>query len=117
MRDKMSLAPIFNEKGICYILSYLDVKIKILEIGWNNISKLKHPELENKFWELTKTLIKPTLVRQSKKDKQVYLYYLKLNKKYFCAICKHYNNKEGFLITAYYTYKPEGAKKIWPKKK
>lgn len=105
---------IFDKYGICYIESILKVKIKILAISWNNISKIKHPELKNKISELIKALQKPAQIWESKRDKQVKLYYLKVKKKYFCAICKHYD-KHGFLITAYYTYKIKGDKKIWPK--
>lgn len=106
---------LFNKHGVCYIDSILKVKIKVLKIGWKNISELKHPELEGQILQLVKTLQYPIQVWQSKNDKAVKIYYLKINKKYFCAICKHYN-KQGFLITAYYTYKIKGDKKIWPKK-
>lgn len=116
MHGKTDIKPIFNQDGVCYVKSFLGIQIKILKVGWNNISKLKHPDLENKFHELVKILIQPTQIWQSKNDKQVFLYYFKINKKYFCAICKHYNH-QGFLITAYYTYKPRGLKKTWTKQK
>lgn len=115
LNRRISRSTIFNKNGICYIKSVLKSRIKILKIGWDNISKAKHPELDGKITELIRVLQNPTQIWQSKIDKQVKLYYLKINKKYFCAICRHYN-KQGFLITAYYTYKIKGNKKLWPKK-
>jgi len=114
MPQELIKNPLFDKQGICYVESILKVKIKILAIGWNNISKIKHPELKNKIFELIKALQNSTQIWESKRDKQVKLYYLKVKKKYLCAICKHYN-KHGFLITAYYTYKIKGDKRIWPK--
>lgn len=115
MPKKLTKNTVFDKNGICYIESVLKSKIKILKRGWDNIAKIKHPELNGKLTELIKTLQESKEIWQSKSDKQVKLYYLKIKKKYFCVICKHYNN-HGFLITAYYTYKIKGNKKIWPKK-
>jgi len=102
------LPTIFSEKEI-YIKSSLGIKIKILNIGWQNIVT-KHPELKSAFNELIETLTKSKTIRKSKIDNKIYLYYYKIkDKKYLCAVCRHYNGK-GFLITAYYTYKLQGKK-------
>jgi len=108
---------IFGNREI-YIKSVLGVKIKIINVGWDHVVT-KHPELAKSFNELVLTLQKASQVYTGKIDPRIYLYYLKVQSdqknKYLCAVCKHYNG-QGFLITAYYTYKLQGKKIIWPKK-
>ncbi|OGL77346.1 hypothetical protein A3J43_03065 [Candidatus Uhrbacteria bacterium RIFCSPHIGHO2_12_FULL_54_23] len=94
------------------IVSVMGRKIKIIRAGWDNIVR-KHPDLANKFNQLVETLIDAETVMISKADPLVYLYYRKVSgRKYLCAVCKHYDGK-GFLITAYYTYRPHGARTVW----
>lgn len=96
-----------------YIKSILNIRIKILKIGWLYICQ-KHRDLENQFDLLENCLKDTDEIWESKQNTEVYLYYKKINQKYICAVCKHYNG-DGFLITAYLTYKLQGKKKIWSK--
>ena len=96
-----------------YIKSTIDIQIKILKIGWINICQ-KHPELKKNFNLLVDCLKNGDEVWNSKQNSNVCLYYKKINKKFICAVCKHYNG-DGFLITAYFTYKLQGKEKIWQK--
>lgn len=113
-KKNKTITPIFDRDNVCYLISVLGKRIKIMRIGWENISEQKHTELAGKFSSVTNTIRLADEVWLSKTDPDAYLYYAKTNQKYICAICKHYN-KEGFLITAYYTYKIQGVKKVWPK--
>ena len=97
-----------------FVESSLKIKIKILKTGWKHIC-LKHPDLQGNFKILKECIESSEIVRRSKQDKQVYLYYKKVNGKYICAVCKHYNG-DGFLITAYYSYRLQGKKILWQKK-
>jgi hypothetical protein len=100
-------------QGEMRVRSALGQMIKVLKIGWEHIV-VKHPDLKDKFGELVQTIEKPEAVMTSKIDSAVHLYYRHtIEKKYFCAICRHYNG-EGFLITAYYTYHIKGERKVWP---
>lgn len=101
------------QNEVIFIKSVLNVKIKILKIGWLHIYQ-KHSELESHFDLLVACLENADEVWTSKQDAKVCLYYKQVDKKYICAICKHYNG-DGFLITAYYTYKLQGQEKIWSK--
>ncbi len=97
------------------IVSAMGKKIKILNAGWENIVR-KHPDLADKFSQLTKTIARAEIIMTSKTDPVVYLYYRKAaGRKYLCAICKHYDG-DGFLITAYYTYHLQGAHIVWKSK-
>lgn len=98
---------------IVYIQSVLDKRIKILPQGLMHIYQ-KHVELKKKAKIFVNCLKASDEVWLSKQDSKVFLYYKRVNKKYICVICKHYNG-EAFLITAYYTYKLQGKKKIWSK--
>lgn len=59
------------------------------------------------------TLESPDEIRQSKIDKNVFLYYKKFDRLY-CVVVKHFE-KEGFLITAYPTDKVKEGDVIWAK--
>ena len=50
--------------------------------------------------EVAETLINPEIVRLSKNDPNVYLYYSWYGGYYLCVVCKHFDN-DGFIITAY----------------
>lgn len=104
---------------ITFILSVLNKKIKILPQGWFLISQFKHKQefnlLKITFNQLIQTINNADVVFLSKTNKWIYLYYKKINHKYLCAVCRHYNG-EGFLITCYPVDRPAGSKKIWPQK-
>jgi hypothetical protein len=53
----------------------------------------------------------PDEIRQSKTDKDVFLYYKEFDKLY-CAVVRHIG-MEGFLITAYPTDKVKEGDSIW----
>lgn len=58
-------------------------------------------------------LEQPDEIRQSKIDREVFLYY-KLYERLYCAVVKHTGNQE-FLITAYPTDKVKEGEVIWTK--
>ncbi len=101
------------EENIVFVQSVLKVKIKILKNGLEYIYQ-KHPELDNQSAMIQECLKDAEEIWTSKQDKSVFLYYKRINQKYICVVCKHYNG-DGFLITAYFTYKLQGDKKICPK--
>ena len=55
----------------------------------------------------------PDEIRQSKMDKEVFLYY-KQSDKLYCVVVKH-TEKEGFLITAYPVDKVKEGEIVWTK--
>lgn len=100
-------------QDIIYIKSILNVDIKVLKIGWMYICQ-KHEDLKENFNRFKKCLEDSDEIWISKQDPTAHMHYKRINKKYICAVCKHYNG-DGFLITAYLTYKLQGKKKIWSK--
>ncbi len=55
----------------------------------------------------------PDVIRQSRTDKDVFLYY-KQSDKLYCVVVRHVE-AEGFLITAYPTDKVKEGDVIWTK--
>lgn len=55
----------------------------------------------------------PDEIRQSKMDKDVFLYYKRFDRLY-CVVVKH-TGKEGFLITAYPVDKVKEGEIVWTK--
>lgn len=93
----------------------LNKQIRTTKNYWRRITQVKHPQLKNKTAKAKQVLQNPDLIRQSKADKKVYLYYRKQNKHYLCVVAKH-SDGAGFIITSYLTSKILEGKLIWTKK-
>jgi len=72
---------------------------------------MKHPVMKGKEDTVQAVLREPSEIRQSKTDKEVYLYYKQFDKLY-CVVARHLGS-EGFLITAYPTDKVKEGDVIW----
>ncbi len=83
------------------VLSKLGRKIRVSKRHWEHITK-KHESIESLEDKVREALINPDIIRLSKEDPRVYLYYSRYGKYYMCIVCKH-TNDEGFIITAYLT--------------
>lgn len=93
----------------------LDKLVRTSKSYWRKITQVKHPRLRSKTLLVKDALRNSDLIRQSKSDKKVYLYYRKQNKHYLCVVVKHLNG-DGFIITSYFTSKILEGKIIWTKK-
>lgn len=74
----------------------------------------KHPVMEKYLDSIKKTLYDPELIRLSKWDGNVYLFYRKLEKHYICVVIR-VENSIGFVITTYMTNKIKIGREIWKK--
>lgn len=108
---KKELTEIFDRNGVCWAVSGLGVKIKILKIGWKLISEIKHQEVRGKFSEVLETIKNPDTVLASSQSENIFLYHKRYNGRYLRVVCRHYG-KEGFLITAHYIKKPKGGRNV-----
>ena len=81
------------------VVSKLGKRIRLTKKYWDFIIT-KHESIEQMEKEVAETLINPEIVRLSKNDPDVYLYYSKYRKYYLCVVCKHLED-DGFIITAY----------------
>ena len=97
------------------ILTPLGVEVRTTFDYWQYLIDIKHPVMKNKEDLVKKTLKNPDEIRQSKIDKEIFLYYKKFDKLY-CIVAKHTNSHaHGFLITAYPTDKIKEGDLIWEK--
>lgn len=90
---------------------------KIIQVSneyWKFIISFKHPVMNGKEKLVKNALIGPDEIRQSKKDKAVFLYYKKHDSYWVCTVCKHLNG-DGFVITAYLTDRIKEGNRIWIK--
>lgn len=103
-----------NNPLLFEVKSKLDVIIRTTKEYWEEISTIKHPSVRGKERQAKLTLKEPDIVRRSKRDRQVYLYYKKQNRHYLVVVCKHLN-QEGFVVTCYLTSKIMEGEIIWQK--
>ena len=70
--------------------------------------------------EIERTLRQPQLVRRSRSNEAVQLFYefyarTIVDGKWLCVVVK-YGESDAFVVTAYLTDKPKAGEELWPKK-
>lgn len=96
------------------VASRIGKHIQITHSYWQRIVTIKHPSIAGKEKEAKKTLEDPSIIRQSRTDSHVFLYYRKQKSCYLCVVARHLNG-QGFVITVYITDKIKEGKLIWQK--
>lgn len=91
----------------------LNINVRTTVTYWSYLTTMKHPVMNGKEGIVQYVLREPSEIRQSKTDKEVYLYYKQFDKLY-CVVARHLGS-EGFLITAYPTDKVKEGDAVWKK--
>ena len=79
---------------------------------------LEHSEMKGLAAEIERVLIQPQLVRLSRSDTAVRLFYefyaqTIVGGKWLCVVVKYVEN-DAFVVTAYLTDKPKAGEDLWP---
>ena len=100
------------------VLSKMERVVSLDEDRWRHI--LEHPEMRNQLDRIKETVQNPDEVRESVHDSTVLLFYkfyeeTPVTEKYLLVVIKTLN-REGFIVTAFFTdrVKKDGA--VWKKK-
>jgi hypothetical protein len=91
----------------------IGIEVRTTAQYWEYLTTIKHPVMKDKEDIVKSILQTPDEIRQSKMDKEVFLYYKQFDRLY-CVVVKH-KEKEGFLITAYPVDKVKEGEVIWTK--
>ena len=89
----------------------LNIEVRTTVTYWEYLIKLKHPIVKGKEDIVKTTLQFPDEIRQSRTDKDIFLYY-KQSDRLYCIVVRH-TGMEGFLIAAYPTDKVKEGDVIW----
>ena len=78
---------------------------------------LGHPEMRDMAAEMERALRQPRLVRRSRSDPAVRLFYAyraetPMGGKWLCIVVKYVDN-DAFVVTAYLTDKPKDGEELW----
>ena len=81
---------------------------------------VEHPEMKELEAEIERVLLRPQLVRRSRSDEAVKLFYeyyaqTSVGGKWLCVVVK-YDETDAFVVTAYLTDKPKAGEDLWPRK-
>lgn len=99
------------------IKSILNKWIRLGKNYWIYISHVKHEDIKEQLDNVFKTILNPCAIYQDSQDKQIFTYYYKINKHWFCVVVKHLNGG-GYVITVYMTSKTKRqGNLIWQKNK
>jgi hypothetical protein len=97
------------------VISVLGKSIRTTVTYWDKIIREKHPIMHGKEAEVKETICNPNEVRQSKTDKNVFLYYRTVEKmRYVCVVIRH-ENEHGYIITTYLAEEMKEGNTIWKK--
>ena len=97
------------------VTSVLGKSIRTTDAYWDKIIREKHPIMRGKEEDVKKTIRNPDEVRQSKIDKNVFLYYRMVKKmRYICVVVRH-ENRHGYVITIYLTEEMKEGNTVWKK--
>ncbi|MEW6215389.1 MAG: DUF4258 domain-containing protein [Nitrospirota bacterium] len=103
----------FDEEMLFSIKTSLNVEVRTTVKYWEYLITIKHPIMKGKE-DLVKDILQfPDEIRQSKTDRDVFLYYKQFDKLY-CVVVRHLG-MAGFLITSYPTDKVKEGNVIWTK--
>ena len=95
------------------ILTPLGVKVRTTTTHWARIITYKHPIMRGEEPAVKAALSAPTLVRRSRKDPAVFLYYRTKGTYLTCVVVRHLQD-EGFIITTYRTDAAKEGDQVWP---
>ena len=101
----------FDEETFFLAKTPLNIEVRTTTEYWKYLITVKHPIMKGHEDTVKAALQFPDEIRQSKTDKDVFLYYKRFDKLY-CVVIKHIG-MEGFLITAYPTDKVKEGDSIW----
>jgi hypothetical protein len=102
-----------NQELLFEVLTPLGFRVRVTRAYWEIIITIKHPVMAGYEEDVKKTLADPDEIRQSKSDKNVYLFYkAEREKRWICAVSKQAGN-EGFLITTYPTDAIKEGVQVW----
>jgi phage pi2 protein 07 len=98
------------------VLTLLGFTVRVTKRYWQLIVDVKHPVVLGQEETVKKALSDPDVIRQSRRDPGVYLFYVsKRPGRWMCAVARRENDADGFLITAYPTDAIKEGEKIWPR--
>ena len=92
----------------------LGFQVRVTKSYWELIVTIKHPAMAGREQDVKVTLEQPDEIRQSKSDKDVYLFYkAEREKRWICAVSKRTSEIEGFLVTTYPTDAIKEGVQVW----
>ena len=104
-----------NKDVLFEVMTPLGFRVRVTHGYWELIASVKHPVMAGREDDVKGALGNPDEIRQSKSDKDVYLFYKsEREKRWICEVSKQ-TGSEGFLITTYPTDAIKEGVQIWHK--
>jgi len=90
----------------------LHITVRASQAYWDFISTVKHPVMAGRLEEVLEVLADPDVVRRSRKDAAVLLFYRQSGWYHLCAVVRR-EDGTGFLVTAYPTQAIKAGEELW----
>ena len=104
------------EKNLIEVDTPLGFAVRCTVAYWRFIVSEKHPIMVGRENEVQRILTDPDVVRRSRQDPEVYLFYREEKSRWLCAVVRR-ENASGFLITTYPTDVIKIGEIVWKRSK
>jgi hypothetical protein len=102
------------KKRLFTVKTPLGYSVYLTRDRWRTILRTKHPALEGNEKKIRICLKSPVSVRESAKDSDVHMFYREEDGIYLCVVATPANEKERFVVTAYFTKNIKKGTQLWP---
>jgi hypothetical protein len=106
------MPPKIYESPYFEVITPLGICIRTTPSYWQKIITFKHPIMAGQEQLVQQTLQKPSEIRRSRSDPDLYLYYKPEPPYFICVVARHLNG-DGFIVTAYRTDRIKIGDSIW----
>jgi hypothetical protein len=104
------------EKNLFEMNTPLGFSVRCTAAYWRFVVSEKHPVMVGREDNVQRVLAEPDVVRRSRQDPQVYLFYRQERSRWLCAVVRR-ENASGFLITTYPTDVIKAGEIVWKRSK
>ena len=104
------------EENLFEVDTPLGFAVRCTLVYWRFIVSEKHPIMAGREDEVQRTLTDPDVVRRSRQDPEVYLFYREEKSRWLCAVVRR-ENASGFLITTYPADVIKTGEIVWKRSK
>jgi hypothetical protein len=106
-----------SQKKVFRVSTPLGYRVVLSRNRWREMVRFKHPAVATHRRDVRLCLEAPDVVRSSKKDAVIHVYYLDLASKYLCVVVAPgtAHDHDRFVVTASFTKRIKEGADLWPK--
>src|SRR4051794_3225800 len=102
-----------RQRLIFTVATPLGYRVSLTRDRWREIVRFKHPAMARHEKAVRACLESPTMIRESEKDPNVHMYYVRSGRGHLCVVIAPADEQDRFVVTAYFTRDIKKGKPLW----